>query len=125
MGTSFGIGSPLIPTPGSRRKQALYLLLLALGMILPYAQFVPWLAKHGFDLARFREELFANRISGFFAWDLLIAVPTLIVLVIADRELSVAQRWLVVIGSFFGASVGLPLYLACRERNRLRATAAD
>lgn len=125
MGMSIDSGSPVVPQPGSRRKQGLYLLLLALGTLLPYAQSIPWLAKHGLDVARFREELFATRVSSFFAWDLLIAVPTLIALVLADRELSVAQRWLVAVASLFGASVGLPLYLALREQNRLRMSSAD
>lgn len=109
---------------GSPRKQALYLLLLILGTALPFAQFLPWLRRHGLDLARFREELFANRISGFFGWDVLVAVPTLIVLILADRELRPAQRAIAVAGSLLGTSVGLPLYLFLREGHRRVAPGA-
>lgn len=111
-------------SPGAPSRLALYLALLALGTALPFAQLIPWLRRHGLDLAKFREDLFANRISGFFGWDVLVAVPTLVVLVLADRELRPAQRGLVVAGSLLGTSVGLPLYLVLREGNR-RAFPAD
>ena len=114
---------PFVPgtrDPGSRPRLGFYLLLLAVGIVAPYSQFIPWVREHGLDLARFRDELFANRISSFFANDLLIAVPTLIVLALVDRELRPWQRWIVAVGSVFGGSVGLPLYLALREQNRLR-----
>jgi hypothetical protein len=96
--------------------------MLALGLVLPLKQFVPWLEKYGVDLPRFGQELFANRVSSFFAWDVLTAVATLLVVAFADQELSPAQRWLVAAGSLLGASVGLPLYLFLREGNRCRAT---
>jgi hypothetical protein len=111
--------------PEAPGRLALYLALLALGTALPFAQFLPWLRQHGLDLAKFRDDLFANRISGFFGWDVLVAVPTLIVLVLADRELRPAQRGLAVAGSLLGTSVGLPLYLVLRERNRRVLSAAD
>ena len=106
---------------GSRRRQATYAAMLVLGLVLPLSQFIPWLDKHGVDLPRFGQELFANRISSFFAWDVLSAVATLLVLAFVDHELRPAQRWLVAAGSLLGASVGLPLYLLLREGNRCHA----
>lgn len=96
--------------------------MLVLGLVLPLKQFIPWLEQHGVDLPRFGQELFANRVSSFFAWDVFTAVATLLVVASADQELSPAQRWLVAAGSLLGASVGLPLYLFLREGNRCRAT---
>ncbi|HEY8601186.1 MAG TPA: DUF2834 domain-containing protein [Thermomicrobiales bacterium] len=105
---------------GSRRRQAVYAGLLLLGIVLPFSRFGPWLSEHGVDLPRFGEELFANRISSFFGWDVLTPVATLLALAFADHELRPAQRWLVATGSLLGASVGLPLYLLLREGNRCR-----
>jgi len=97
--------------------------MLVLGLVLPLKQVIPWLDRHGVDLPRFGQELFANRISSFFAWDVLSAVATLLVLAFVDHELRPAQRWLVAAGSLLGASVGLPLYLLLREGNRCRSAA--
>ena len=116
-----GTTTSLTAVRGSRRKQAAYAVMLVLGLVLPLRYFIPWLDKHGVDLPRFGQELFANRISSFFAWDVLTAVATLLVVAFADQELRPAQRWLVVAGSLLGASVGLPLYLFLREGNRCRS----
>lgn len=102
----------------TRRMAAVYAGLLALGVALPFSRFVPWLLDHGFDVGRFFDELFANRIGGFFGLDVLVAAGTLLVLAAVDRELRPRQRWLVAGGTLLGASVGLPLYLLLRERNR-------
>jgi hypothetical protein len=85
---------------------------------LPLSRFIPWLAAHGLDLPRFRRELFGNRISAFFAWDVIVAVIALLALAAADRELPPRQRLAVALASLLGASSGLPLYLWLRERQR-------
>jgi len=100
--------------------EAVYAGLLGLGIVLPFSRFVPWLLDHGPDVGRFFDDLFANRIGGFFGLDVLVAAGTLLVLAAVDRELRPRQRWLVAGGSLLGASVGLPLYLLIRERNRRR-----
>lgn len=46
----------------------IYLALCFLGALLPYWQFVPWLAEHGMNVSLFVDELFANRISAFLEW---------------------------------------------------------
>lgn len=99
-------------------KEAVYVGLLVAGIALPYAQALPWLREHGLDLRRFGEELFANRISGFFGWDVIISAATLISLSAIDDELPPSQRVAVATGAMGGASVGLPLYLWLRERHR-------
>ena len=92
------------------------------GTALPLSQVLPWLAEHGLDLRLFVVELFANRITAFFAWDVIIAVVVLLVLLVTDRELPARQRLGVAIASLLGASCGLPLYLMLRERHRNRTT---
>jgi len=104
-----------------RRMEGMYAGLLVVGVALPFSRFVPWLLDHGVDVGRFFDDLFANRIGGFFGLDVFVAAGTLLVLATVDRELRPRQRWLVAGGSLLGASVGLPLYLLIRERNRRRA----
>jgi hypothetical protein len=88
------------------------------GIALPFAQAVPWFAEHGPDVPRFLDELFANPISSFFGWDVIVAVLVLLFTVtVVDTSLTARQRLLTVLGSLLGASVGLPLYLLLRQRN--------
>lgn len=49
------------------RLKQLYLGLCVIGTVLPYSQFLPFVREHGFDLTLLIHQLFANRISGFFA----------------------------------------------------------
>jgi hypothetical protein len=94
-----------------------YLLLCILGLLLPYWQFVPWIAEHGFPLRLFIHDLFANRIGGFFAMDVLVSAVALCVFVSAEgRRLRVRHRWLPILAMLFvGVSLGLPLFLYLRE----------
>jgi hypothetical protein len=55
-----------------------YLICCVLGLLLPYSQFVPWLLEHGLNFALFCRELFANRISAFFAMDVIVSAIVLI-----------------------------------------------
>jgi hypothetical protein len=97
-----------------------YTALLALGVLVPASRIVPWLRDHGLDIDRFFDELFANPVSSFFAWDVIMAVVTLLVLACVDRGFSTRQRVVIGAASLLGASVGLPAYLLVRERNRRR-----
>lgn len=96
----------------------MFAVLLALGTVIPLLQILPWLVDHGLDARLFIDELFANPVSSFFALDVVMAVVTLLVLAVVDRELSGRQRLGVGLGALLGASVGLPLYLLLREWNR-------
>ena len=50
-----------------------YLVLCILGAVLPYSQFVPWLAEHGLNGRLFVQQLFATRIGTFFAFDVIVS----------------------------------------------------
>ena len=97
-----------------------YLGLCALGTILPYSQFVPFLQAHGLDLHLFLEQLFANRVSSFFAWDVIVSSMVLWVFVLMEgRRYGVKHRWAPLAANLaVGVSLGLPLFLYLRETAR-------
>ncbi len=94
-----------------------YLLLCLLGTVLPYWQFLPWLMSHGLDMRLFGRELFANRISGFFAMDVFVSTAVLWSFVFREgRRLGVRHRWAPIVASLaVGVSLGLPLFLYLRQ----------
>ncbi|WP_238011394.1 DUF2834 domain-containing protein [Dactylosporangium sp. AC04546] len=96
----------------------LWLALLAAGLVVPYVAVVPWFAEHGPDVPRFLDDLFVNRVSAFFGWDVIVGVVVLFAVAATEPTLRRCDRALVVAGSLLGASVGLPLYLWLRERRR-------
>ncbi|MGY0232098.1 DUF2834 domain-containing protein [Longispora urticae] len=109
-------------TDRARLLEAGYAVALVAGIALPYAQLVPWLLEHGPDLPRLFDEVFGNRISAFFGWDVVVSVLALAVAAVVDGSLRRGQKALILAGGLLGASVGLPLYLLLRQRNRRRPT---
>ncbi len=56
-----------------------YLIFCLLGLLLPYSQFVPWIMEHhALNMPLFVRDLFANRISAFFAFDVIVSAVVLI-----------------------------------------------
>ena len=98
-------------------QKNLYLLLCVLGAVIPCSQFIPWVFEHGLNLQLLLHELFANRISGFFALDVL--VSSVVVVAFARREgkrLSMKFLWLPIVDLLtVGVSLALPLFLYLRE----------
>ena len=99
------------------KPKTLYLALCLLGFTIPYAEFVPWVAQHGLNLALFVRELLSTRIGAFFAADVLISAIALITFArIEGKRLGIRHRWLVVIAVLtVGVSLALPLFLYLRE----------
>lgn len=95
-----------------------YSSLALLGAALPLAAFLPWIASNGPDTTRFLAELFANRVSSFFAFDVIVSAVVLTVFVVVQgRRDGVRPLWLPIAATFLiGVSCGLPLFLALRER---------
>src|SRR6478609_1702761 len=102
-----------------------YLVCSVLGLVLSYSQFVPWLLEHGLNVALLIRELFANRISAFFAMDVIVSAIVLIWFIQSEgKRLRVRLLWLPTVGTLLvGVSFGLPLFLFLREV-RLDRTAA-
>lgn len=95
-----------------------YLALCVAGTVVPYSQFVPFIAEHGFDMPLLVSQLFANRISSFFALDVVISAIALLVFVsVEGRRKGIKHVWLPILGTLtVGVSLGLPLFLFMRER---------
>ena len=98
--------------------QTTYLILCILGTILPYSQFVPFLLEHGLNLQLFFEQLFVNRISSFFAMDLIVSSLVLWVFVFWEgSRLGMKNLWVYIASNLLvGVSLGLPLFLLMRQR---------
>jgi hypothetical protein len=99
------------------KPKGIYLGLCIAGTVLPYSQFLPFLREHGLDVRLFFEQLFDNRISAFFAWDVIVSALVLWVLVLVEgRRAGVRHLWAPIAASLaVGVSLGLPLFLYQRE----------
>jgi hypothetical protein len=95
-----------------------YLLLALVGTVLPYSALVPFLRRHGLDLRLLVEQLFANRISTFFALDVIVSSLVVILLVLVERRRLALRHWWAPLLAVFtvGVSLALPLFLWLRER---------
>jgi Protein of unknown function DUF2834 len=102
-----------------------YLVCCVLGLVLPYSQLAPWLLEHGLDVTLFFRELFANRISAFFAVDVIVSAIVLIWFIQSEgKRLQVRLLWLPTVGTLIvGVSFGLPLFLFLRQVTLERTTA--
>jgi uncharacterized protein DUF2834 len=102
-----------------------YLVCCVLGLLLPYSQFVLWLLEHGLNVTLFFSEMFANRISTFFAMDVIISAIVLIWFIQSEgKRLRVRLLWLPTIGTLIvGVSFGFPLFLFLRQMILDRTTA--
>ena len=98
-------------------RKSTYLLLFVIGAVVPNLAFVPWVVDHGLDISRMIEELFANRVSAFFALDVVVSTIVLWVFVAFERSRKgVPHTWAPVVASLaVGVSAGLPLFLYLRE----------
>jgi Protein of unknown function DUF2834 len=107
------------------KARHIYLVFCVLGLLLPYSQFVPWLLGHGLNVALFFHELFANRISAFFATDVIVSAIVLIWFIQSEgKRLRVRLLWLPTVGTLLvGVSFGFPLFLFLRQVTLDRTTA--
>ncbi len=107
--------------------QTTYSILCILGTILPYSQFVPFLAEHGLNLQLFFEQLFVNRISSFFGMDLIVSSLVFWVFVFWEgSRLGMKNLWVYVVSNLLvGVSLGLPLFLLIRQRKQEESNRAS
>ena len=99
--------------------QIIYLILAILGFALPYSQLIPFFADNGFNLSLFWSQLFANRISTDFAFDLLVSSVVFWIFVYKEgTRLNIKNIWVyVVLNLVVGLSFALPLFLWVRSRH--------
>jgi len=103
----------------------LYLLFALIGLLLPYWQFLPWMIEHhGVPLPIFLHELFANRISAFFAMGVIVSAVVLMSFIQTEGKLlGMRLLWLPTVSVFVvGVSLGLPLFLYLRQTHLDRAS---
>ncbi len=108
------------------RLRHLYLAFAVIGLVLPYSQFIPWIMEHhALNMSIFIRDLFANRISAFFAMDVIVSAIVLILFVrIEGTRLGMRLLWLPILATFFvGVSLGFPLFLYLRQRQLDRVAA--
>ena len=99
------------------KLKTVYLALCILGTILAYWQFLPWLRANGLNVRLLIHELFLNRISAFFAIDVIVSSIVLLVFMKTEsHRLGIRKRWLAVLALLtVGVSLALPLFLYLRE----------
>jgi len=99
------------------KPKHIYLILCLLGFALPYSQFVPWVLANGLPLKLFVQQLFANRIGGFFGLDVLVSAIVLFRFVRQEgQRQSMRRLWAPIVATLLvGVSLGFPLFLYQRE----------
>jgi hypothetical protein len=109
------------------KPKTIYLVLCFVGALAPYSQFVPWLAEHGLNARPFLQQLFANRISAFFALDVIVSAIVLLRFAAAESaRLGLGSRWVILLATLLvGVSLGLPLFLYIREGQLERSASSE
>jgi hypothetical protein len=89
------------------------------GFVLPYSQLIPLLLYGDFSIEFIINQLFSNRVSTLFAFDLFITAVVFIVFAIYEGfKLKLKLLWIPLISTIIvGASFGFPLFLYLRELN--------
>ena len=89
------------------------------GIVIPYWFALPFFLIHGPNFSLFLEEIFATRISSFFAADLIVASVIFLVWSFRDsKERRISGWWVVLLSNLVvGLSLALPLYLLKRLDN--------
>lgn len=102
------------------KPKHLYLLLCIAGTAIPYAAFVPWLVAHGLNLRLFVQEVLVNRISVFFALDVVMSAIAIVAFAgVERRRMQLRSRWALLPALLLvGVSLALPLLLYLRESAR-------
>ena len=99
------------------KQKTLCLLLCVVGTVLPYSQLIPFLNANGLNIPLLVDQMFANRVAGFFALDVIVSSIVLWVLVFTDgRRNGMKHLWAPIVANLaVGVSLGLPLFLYMRE----------
>ncbi len=96
-----------------------YLFLCIIGFILPYSQIIPLLIEGNFGIQFIINQLFINRVSTLFAFDLFVTATVFIIFALYEGvKLKIKHLWIPFIATILvGASLGFPLFLYLREIN--------
>jgi len=99
-------------------KKTIYFIFAFLGLVLPYYFLLSFLKEHGLDFPILIQELFANKISTFFAVDLMISIIVFWFYLYCEATTRKMKNWwLYILASLtVGLSFALPLFLYFPER---------
>ena len=102
------------------RLRHAYLILFALGTVLPLTQLIPWLSTNGLMLGTFVEDMFSTPLSAAFGIDVIISAIAVVAFTSfeSDRLKMPADGFVLAIVFFAtvmaGVSSGLPLLIVSR-----------
>ena len=91
----------------------IYLLLAVIGLVLPYSQFIPFVAENGLDVGLVITEIASSRITAFGWLDVIVTAVTVLVMVFEKKT---KNWWIPVVATLLiGPSCGLPLLMYLRK----------
>jgi hypothetical protein len=99
-------------------KKTIYLVAAIIGLLFPYYFLFFFLRENGLDISLLLQQLFENRISTFFAIDLILSIIVFWFYMYSEaKKLQMKNWWLYILASLtVGLSFALPLFLYFRER---------
>lgn len=99
-----------------------YLVMMAIGTVVPWVFFGGFFAAEGLDLPLFLTSLFPNGAASGFTADVLLSIVVFLVWSSTDAQRVGVQRWWLVIPAtcLVGLSLSLPLYLYLRDTRSAR-----
>ena len=120
---------PTLPERGAATMvpmKAFLILCCIVGTLVPWWFALPFFLIHGPNFGLFLEEMFATRISSFFAADLLVASVIFLAWSWQDaRKRHVSGWWIVLLSNLVvGLSLALPLYLLKRHEAKTKQASA-
>ena len=94
-----------------------YLILCLAGIVLPFWQFLTWIAENGFAVNAMIAEAMGSRISAFAWLDVIVSAVVLVGFILYEGYRNkIRGLWLPILGTcLIGVSCGLPLFLLMRE----------
>ena len=94
-----------------------YMVLCLVGIVLPYWQFISWIAENEFAITALMAEAVGSRISAFAWLDVIISAVVLIGFILHEGyRQSIKLLWLPILATcLVGVSFGLPMFLLMRE----------
>lgn len=117
MSCGINIQLTLVQESLSMKTKNIYLLLCLLGVIIPYASFVPWVIENGLNVPLLINQIVSSPVASFGWLDVIVSAVVLFTFIYRDfQKIRVRHWWLTIIGTLaVGVSLGLPLYLYLRE----------
>jgi hypothetical protein len=101
--------------------KSLFLALVAVGVVVPYLAFVPWIMEHELDIPLLIEQAGINRIAAFAWLDVLVSAAALLIAAYSRRFITLKQASVVTILTLVaGVSAGLPMlfYFVVADKNK-------